>query len=356
MRYLSSKLTSALIPGFIAVLLLSGVGPLFSFISPPAHAAQVLERRLTLSNNVPSQLSVYEFSFIIPTAGMLGSLQFEFCDNTALFEIACNAPAGFDISSAALAGQSGETGFSIDASTTANRLVLTRPPAATAGNVTVTYTLQNVQNANSVSSQYARYSTYASTDASGPDTDRGSVAYALNPQFTLSTEVPPFLIMCVGLVIASVDCADVQGDYLNMGDFSTSQPSTGQTQLVIATNASNGYTVAMSGLTMTAGTQAIPALPDATASSPGSNQFGVNLRDNSNPNSGAEPSGPGSGTVVARYGQANRFAYRSGDIIASHNGVSDFRKYTVTYLVNINSSQAPGIYSSTFTYTGLGNF
>lgn len=355
MRHASSKLTNALIAVFITALLLTGAGPLFG-LGAIGSAAQVLERRLTLSNNVPSQQSTYEFSFIIPTADVLGSMQFEFCDNTALFDVACSPPPGFDVSAASLDGQSGETGFSIDASTTANRLVLTRTPAATAGSVTVAYTLGNVQNANTASSQYARYSTYATADASGPATDRGSVAYALNPQFTLSTEVPPFLIVCVGLVIASIDCADVQGNYLNLGDLSTDRPTTGQSQMVIATNAANGYAMAISGQSLTSGTNGIAALADPTTSSPGNNQFGINLRNNSVPNSGSDASGPGSGAPTARYNQINRFSFRSGDIIASHNTVSDFQKYTVTYLVNISRSQPPGVYSSTFMYTGLGNF
>jgi hypothetical protein len=353
MRRISRNVTPVLTCVFLMASLLAGVGP---FFVRTAHGAQVLDRSLRLSNSVPGQTSTYQISFSLPSSDTLGSIKAEFCSNTALFEVSCDPPAGFDVTSATLSSQSGETGFVIDPLTNANTLVLSRPPAVTPGGVTVTLTLDGVRNADAEGAQFARYSTYSTIDASGADTDRGSVAYSLTHIFQVSAEVPPYLEFCLGITITGTDCTSTSGNYVNMGNFSTTKASTGQTQVVVGTNAANGYSIAMSGSTMNSGNNSIPSLADPTESAPGSSQFGVNLRENTIPPSGQEPSGKGTGSPVANYNHTNKFVYHDGDIIASKGTVDDYRKFTVTYLVNISRFQEPGAYSSTFTYTGYGNF
>jgi hypothetical protein len=333
--------------------LFAGVGPLSL---PWASGATLSPRRLTLSNSVPGVSGTYEISITIPSSAMLGSIKAEFCDNTALFQVACNAPAGFDISAATLSGQSGETGFVIDPLTNANTLILSRAPTLTPGGVTVILTLDNVHNASALGSQYARFSVFPTNDASGADTDRGSVAYALNPNLNVTAEVPPFLIYCVGVTITNTDCNTATGNYVNMGNFSTVAPTSGQTQMVVGTNAGNGYSIVMSGNTMASGNNTLPALSSPTVSAPGISQFGVNMRANTIPVTGQDPSGAGISTPSANYNQPNRYMFHSGDVLASSTNVEDFRKFTITYLVNISTSQPPGVYASSFTYVGTGNF
>lgn len=321
-----------------------------------ADGAQIQLRSVMLSNNVPDETSNYNISMTIPTAGTLGSIKAEFCNNTALFIEACIAPPGFDVSHATLTAQSGETGFTISPDTTSNILILTRTSTTNAANMPISYTLSNVTNATGLSSEYIRYSTFATDDASGSETDRGSVAYALNPRFSVNTEVPPRLDFCVGVTIQGTDCTTAEGNYVNMGEFKTTNASTGQTQIVGGTNASGGYTVTIDGRTLASGNNVLPALSARTSSAPGTNQFGINLRANSNPAAGADPAGNGNGAPKSAYNVPNQFYFRPGDIIASTVGSDDYRKYTVTYLVNINRTQPAGVYSSTFTYIGLGNF
>lgn len=352
-----SRISSKLVSGkFVYVLLmislLLGAG---SFLVPTVQGAQITNRSLELSDSRPGQVATYKVAFDITTASTLGSIKVEFCANTPIFGVPCTAPAGFDVSGATLSGQSGETGFSIGASTTSNVLILTRPPAATPGG-SVVYTLSGVHSATVAASSYARYSIFPTSDASGPDTDRGGIAYALNDALSVSAEVPPFLIFCVGVTISGTDCSTAAGDFVDLGQFSTVRASRGQTQMVAATNAQNGYTVRISGQTMTSGNNIIPSLDAPTPSAPGTNQFGINLRANTNPPGGADPSGPGGGSVQGNYNIPNRFMYISGDVVAANNNVEDFHKFTVNYLVNINSNQAPGVYNSSFTYTALGNF
>jgi hypothetical protein len=354
MRYASDNIVSVkVLRVFMTALLLLGAG---LFLLQPVFAQEALSRSIILGSSAPDAVNTYRLGFTVTTAGPLGSIKLEFCENSPLLTEPCNAPAGFDISNATLLSETGETGFNIDALTTANSLLLSRTPAVSAGGVQVAYELGNVHNASALGTSYARISTYATSDGSGPISDEGGLAYSLVPAFAVNAEVPPYIIMCVGVSITGTDCLTASGDYVNMGDFSPTAPRTGSTQVVLATNAPSGYIITISGNTMTSGNNVIPNLTSPTVSIPGSSQFGINLRANSSPTAGTEPVGGGSGSPAPDYNIPNRFTYRSGDIIASFNNVENYRKYTITYLVNVNRNQPPGIYSSTYTFTGTGNF
>lgn len=336
----------------VMALLLLGVGPL---VLEKVSAAQIQDRSLRLSNSQPSQSSQYEISMTLPTAGILGSLKVDFCSNSALLYRPCTAPTGFTLAGATITNQSGVSGFSIDPASTANSLILSRPPSAI-GAGTIAVTLTGITNQAAAGSSFARYYTYVANNASGPVTDDGAVAFSLNDSFSVSAEVPPYLTFCVGTRISGNDCTQVEGDFVQLGQFSTTRASSGQLQMALNTNAPDGYTIRVQGQTMTSGNNTIPALVSMAPSAPGTNQFGINLRANTNPASGSNPVGPGTGQPVAAYGQPNAYKYGSGDVVATGTSYEDYRKYTVTYLVNINRSQPPGVYSSSFSYIALGNF
>jgi hypothetical protein len=126
--------------------------------------------------------------------------------------------------------------------------------------------------------------------------------------------------------------------------------------MVIATNAQSGYNISVTGSTLTSGNNTIASLAAASPSQTGVSQFGINLRANSLPTVGADPSGPGAGTPLASYNQPNLYTFNNGDTVANTGGVSDFRKFTISYMVNISKQQAAGIYASTFTYVAFANF
>lgn len=353
MRHVSDNTVSVkILRVFMTALLFLGAG---LFILSDVTAQAALSRSIILGSSLPDAVTTYRLGFTVTTIGALGSIKLEFCENSPLLTEPCNAPAGFDISNATLLSESGETGFNIDALTTANSLLLSRSPTVATGGA-VAYELGDVHNQSALGTSYARITTYATSDGSGPVSDGGGLAYSLNPAFAINAEVPPYIVMCVGTTISGVDCQTAAGDYVDMGDFSPNSPRTGLTQIVVATNAAGGYIINISGNTMTSGNNVIPNLTSPTASIPGSSQFGINLRANSSPTAGIEPGGNGLGSPAPDYNIPNRYTYRSGDIIASFNNVENYRKYTVTYLVNVNRNQLPGIYSSTYTYTGLGNF
>lgn len=337
----------------MVVSLLSGAGLLFA---SSASAAELQNRSLEISDSTAGANNVtYTASFTLATAGALGSISFEFCSNSPLLTDACTAPNGLSVTAATITSQSGATGFSISNDTTANDLILTRPSTVSPA-VAVSYTFTGITNPSAADSYYGRFQTYASTDASGPMNDGGGVAFALNNIINVNAYVPPYLLFCSGNTISAFDCSTANGSYLDLGAFSDTSATSGTNQFVVTTNGDNGYSVSVSGTALESGVNTIAALTSPTSSQIGVNQFGINLRANTNPNSGSNPIGPGIGAPAADYNTPNEFKYVSGDTIASAPRADDYRKFTVTYLVNIKTGDPVGIYTSTFTYIALANF
>lgn len=133
------------------------------------------------------------------------------------------------------------------------------------------------------------------------------------------------------------------------GDGSGSATETEAHTLVAATNAANGYTIMVTGTTLTnVGSDTIDYIGGSnTAPSIGTEQFGIRLTASG-----------GSGTVSAPYAAAG-FAYdllNFPDIIASSTGPSTATTYSVRYMSNISSITESGSYSADVTYTMTPNF
>lgn len=337
----------------IAVALLLVAGPLYA---ARAQAAQITSRSLKLSSNKPGEHNVtYSLDFTIPTTGSMDSVVIEFCGNSALVEDTCVAPWGFDALNAVFASQTGLNSFVKSASSTVNTLILTHAPGnmQTAGPVTATFT--GIVNPTDTDSYYAKIFTYPTTDGSGGYTDFGALAFSINNGFDVSAEVPPFLTFCQGVTINNFDCSTASGDQINLGELSSATPSMGTSQLLMATNAASGYTVQVSGITMTSGNNELTPMQDYF-SHVGTSQFGFNLVANTNPAVGQDPVGPGTGAPTIQYGTLNRFRFQNNEIIAKATSAQDYKKYTVSYLVNVAKEQAPGVYSTTLTYICVANF
>jgi hypothetical protein len=95
--------------------------------------------------------------------------------------------------------------------------------------------------------------------------------------------------------------------------------------------------------------QTITPLASPTASSPGTEQFGINLVNNSNPDIGTDPvqSPDGTfsfGTVSTGYGTVNSFKYVKGDPIAESAESTSATVYTISYIFNINDNTEAGEY------------
>lgn len=142
-----------------------------------------------------------------------------------------------------------------------------------------------------------------------------------------------------------------------LGMLSTTAVSTDTTTFSVSTNASDGYAVTITGNTLTSNSSAanIDAISGSAPSAPGTEQFGINLVDNSNPNVGANPSG-GTGHAATGYDTANNFKYVSGNTIASCNTYSVDTTYTISYMANINSSTVAGDYNTNLTLVATAQY
>jgi len=143
----------------------------------------------------------------------------------------------------------------------------------------------------------------------------------------------------------------------DLGLLTTSGPKTDTTGFRVATNGSDGYAVTISGNTLTSNSSSadIDALTTPSLSSPGTEQFGINLVANTSPLVGSNPSG-GLGQAASGYNTANYFKFVSGDSIANCSGFSSVTNFTISYLGNISTNTVAGDYSTLLTLIATGTF
>ena len=342
-------------------LLLVGLMPQISSAS-----IELANRYDDMTNSGTGSVATHTVGFTFTnTSTSVGSISIQFCSNSPEVGASCTVPSGLDLNNIpASPTQTGQIGFIASANNSTGTILLSRsvacvPGSAAAncsGSLSTTFAFTNIINPTSTGTDYLRLQTFTSTNGSGSNVESGGIAIAITPQFNVTTEVPPYLTFCNGVSIPNMDCSQVNGDQLNFGNFSTRSTSAATSQFLVATNAANGYSVTLSGTTMTSGNNVISQLTVPTSSQVGSSQFGLNLVGNSNPSEGSGPAGPGTGSVSSNYSQSNRFLFNSGDTIATSGAPSDFTRYTVSYLVNVNSAQPEGVYSTTISYICLANF
>ena len=149
----------------------------------------------------------------------------------------------------------------------------------------------------------------------------------------------------------------VSASSVDFGTLSASAASTASHTMTIDTNSSGGFTITVSGSTLTSGGNTITEIGStAAASAVGSEQFGVNLVANTSPSVGAAPSGTAPiGSAPSPYGTANSFAYSTGSTVATASQDINETTYTVSYIANIASGTESGTYTTTLTYSATAN-
>ncbi len=145
---------------------------------------------------------------------------------------------------------------------------------------------------------------------------------------------------------------------INFGTLSSSAVTSASHTMNIDTNAANGFTIKVSGTTLTSGANTITAIGGAAAASaPGTEQFGINLVANTAPAVGANPAGTAPlGSPAANYNTANNFAFQSNDTIASAVAAFNATVFTVSYIANIAAGTENGTYTTNLTYAATANF
>ena len=328
----------------------------FFLTTSVAYGLDLGQRSIFINDNSPSATTNYTVSIQTTANETLGSIKIQFCANNPIIGLSCTAPTNFNDSSATLVSQSGVSGFSINSGlTNQNTLVLSRT-ASVVNAGQLTFVFSNVTNPSVAGEFFARFQTFASTDTSGNATDIGGDAMNISSPYNISATVPPYLLFCVGVIIPNYNCAQSQGSIINFGYLSPSSTDSAQSQMLIATNAKNGYAIQLSGNTMTSGNNILPPLSRDNFSLPGTSQFGINLVANNRPAIGSYPQGPGTGAASTDYSIPNLYKFSNGDIIAQSNQVSADKRYTISYILNMAKNQPPGVYSTTISFIGMAYF
>jgi hypothetical protein len=143
----------------------------------------------------------------------------------------------------------------------------------------------------------------------------------------------------------------VNNPNIDLGALSATSTKTATASFSIEAYLSHGYSVVNASgppvnnaYTM----QAINSVP--TASSAGTEQFGINLVANTSPitfgaNKTDSPDSTFSfGLVAPDYSNPNMYVYRKDDVVAYSNSSSSYTNYTVSYIFNISSVTPGGTY------------
>jgi len=142
----------------------------------------------------------------------------------------------------------------------------------------------------------------------------------------------------------------VNAQSVDLGVQSTGIATTGTATFTIRAWLADGYSITTTSDGPINDTYAITTLNTPTASSPGTEQFGINLRANTSPATvGANPvqlpdASFSYGQVGADYNTPNQYKYVKGDEIAFSNQSSSITQYTITYMMNVRGSTPAGTY------------
>lgn len=323
---------------------------------PSAHAAFLSSESVTLGTSVPSAVTTHDFRFTIASTGNVGSIQIQYCSFSPFPTAPCTPPPGLDVSATTLDFETGATGFGVDALTTANSIILSRPSSSITAGTPVRYTLGNITNPSTPrQSFYIRLKTFASVDGSGPILDDGAVVASTSGQLQTGGYVPPYITFCVGVTVA-IDCSSTTGFTVDLGEMSETTTAVGTSQFAVATNYPLGYIVFLSGNALLSGNNTVPSLASPSPSSVGVSQFGINLVANTTPGVGANATGVGTGTPAAGYNSSNLYQFVSGAAVARSVLPSDFNRFTVSHIANVSADQKPGVYNTTFQYLAVAQF
>ncbi len=337
----------------LTALLILAVPVVFSFNN--VNSLSMFQKSITVANPLPSVTTSHSFSFNVPSNASVGSIEFEYCLNNAFAGTPCTVPTAINVSGAVIASQVGITGFSVHGSTSANRLVLTKAPSVV-GPALAQYQFNNMINpSDAETSIYVRIATFSSIDGTGARVDEGGVVWSTSGGIGAVGFVPPYMTFCVGITV-SLNCSSTSGSFIDIGQLNSSSTKSTTTQFAVATNDPDGYNIFTLGTTMTSGTNIINSSSSSQPSITGSSQFGINLKDNSSPDIGAEKAGVGSGNPSANYAIPNQYAYSNGANIASSSLSTEFNLFTVSYIVNVNDTQPAGRYNTTITYLAVASF
>ncbi|HMS23382.1 MAG TPA: hypothetical protein PKB09_01065 [Candidatus Saccharibacteria bacterium] len=148
---------------------------------------------------------------------------------------------------------------------------------------------------------------------------------------------------------------------LDFGALSSSVVSTATATFSVLNYTSYGYIVQVIGAPPASGAHTLTNLTANAASAPGTEQFGINLADNTTPNIGLNPvQNPDNtfsfGEAAPNYDSPDSFRYNNGETVARSVKTSGETNYTMSYIINVATTTPGGSYSGNQTLVCTGTY
>ncbi len=147
---------------------------------------------------------------------------------------------------------------------------------------------------------------------------------------------------------------NVAGGTFDLGTLDTAQAAARATTFTVRDFLSDGYTVQIVGKTPRNTNYFLQNMSAAAASSPGNEQFGINLTTNNLPSVGPFGAIPsqvpdstfGFGYAVSPYDTPNLFKYIDGDTVARSDKSTGVTQYTLSMIANISRVTPGGAFAT----------
>ncbi len=399
MRQPTQRLFSVFIAALFVTTLAAQLLPSLASASGPS-GGQVQSRSITMSSSYPGQTNVtYTVEFTPVTSETHPDVIIDFC-NASSDPIAgdtCSGTAGTDVPNFSSAAASGWTVTPIDSNHDIKLTTTTNSFTGGGSPVAITpIVITGVTNPSNTTGFYGRILTYANGGSSGYSSptslgspvDFGGIALSTASSISITSKVFETLSFCV----FQSTCGTAPN--LILGDATTGALSTGtgyvnaNAQYTIATNASSGVNVTMTGSTLCrpggtcatgANAYTISAIGNTpAASTPGSPQFGMCVDSNSLP-SGVSVAGAytdttstkchglTTGTYALTGGSSSTFGFNdssssggtnnaAGSQVLSSTGAIASYTGTFAFLGNISVTTVAGIYTTSLNMVATGTF
>lgn len=354
MKFLSLHLSSFKIVSATIVLAML----LYMMPTKFAAAATISSASNTMSNLTINATSTHSIKFTSPT-GVNNNTDTIIVTFPADFDFTGKAITGLSLTHGATTGLEATETLSAAPSATAwgaafsgteNRILTLTAPSDGIGSSAIAASEKIIIGYTGVNSVNPSTPGSYAVAISGTFGDSGDITVNIlsNDQVTISATVPQSLTFSISdNSISFGNLSAVSARYAS-GTASGDTSEVEAHNLIVGTNASNGYTMTVSGNTLTSGANTISAIGSSnSASSVGSEQFGLRLT-----------AAGGSGSVSAPYAAAG-FAFDTAafpDAIATSVTASANTTYSARYLANITSSTEAGSYTATLTYVATANF
>jgi hypothetical protein len=156
----------------------------------------------------------------------------------------------------------------------------------------------------------------------------------------------------------------VTGGAFDFGVLSTSQVKAITASFTVKSYLSSGYIVQIGGTAPKNNGYAMTNMAAAAASSPGTEQFGINFTSNSLTGPGAFGADPvqdpdasfSFGVAESGYTTTNQFKYVENQQVAHSNSASGLTQYTMSAIANISGSTPGGSYGTSLFVNAIPTF